>query len=655
MIAPGRPRSLALLSAAALACAVATLAACGGDPRPCDASGIPQPGRNELVCAAEFEAQADRPFDASLPGALTMKTIVDRQDGLRPWFLDTDVYPLHRLFAVAHLGWPAGEPFINQYFAPSRRFLLGAITYYEEPDLWTYELAPYDTADARMIADAFHALAGAAYFGDRLRFHPVSEVQEALAPTIAGVPYVLTDEIWHGISYQPLNLGETYARVRVLTADELATTYVSPRELVVLDRVPNDLSVVAGVVTEQLQTPLSHVNVLSQQRGTPNMAFTSAHERFAPLEGRWVRLTVRAFDWEVAEVTADEAEAWWQEHRPPPTVIQPADDSVGGVLDIDAVGVADIPRVGGKAAHYGVLRHIGASVHVADALALPVRHYRQFLAANGFDVRIHAMLADPAFRSDGNARKAMLLQLQADMLAAPVSPALLDELTTRLTAEFPATRMKFRSSTNAEDLEHFTGAGLYTSAAGAVGDPARPLDVAIKTVWASMWNFRAFEERDYAGIDHEQVAMAVLVNPAYIDELANGVAITANIFDPRPGAEDAFYVNAQAGDLSVVLPDPGITADQLLLFFFHNGQPATYYVHSNLVGPGETVLTRSELFMLGQALTGIRERFRRDYQPPPGYGFLPVDVEWKLVDTPQGHQIWIKQARPYPGRGTTAP
>jgi phosphoenolpyruvate synthase/pyruvate phosphate dikinase len=89
-------------------------------------------------------------------------------------------------------------------------------------------------------------------------------------------------------------------------------------------------------------------------------------------------------------------------------------------------------------------------------------------------------------------------------------------------------------------------------------------------VWASVWSFRAFEERDYAGIDHEQVAMAVLMTPAYVDELANGVAVTANIFDPRPGAEDGFYVNAQLGDASVVLPDPGVTADQFLLFFFHS-------------------------------------------------------------------------------------
>ena len=646
-----RPRRLAALATAALSLSLAALAAgCGDDDPVCDTSGA-VPGRNRLVCQAEFEAQADRPFDASLPGALTMKTLIDRADGNKPWLVDTVAFPLHRLFAVAHLGWPAGQPFINEYFAPSRRFILGAITYYEEPDIWTYEMAPYDNASAALITTAMKQLAAATYFGDRLRFHPTSEEQEALAKTLSGVPYVLTDELWAGISYQPLNLGETYARVRVLTAEALATTYVSPRELLVLNRVPNDLSVVAGMVTAELQTPLSHVNVLSQQRGTPNMALQGALARFAPLEGKWVRLTVRAFDWELAEVTADEAERWWQDHRPPPVAIPEPDVSVTDILDVDDLELADIPAVGGKAAHYGLLRNIGASVHVADALAVPVAHYRRFLADHGLDVRIRAMLADPAFRADGNVRRVELGRLQADMLARPVSPALLATLTARLEAEFPATRMKFRSSTNAEDLEHHTGAGLYTSAAGQVGDPDRPIDVALKTVWASVWNVRAFEERDYASIDHERVAMAVLINPAYIDEIANGVAITANIFDPRPGAEDGFYINAQLGDASVVQPSPGVTADQLMLFFFHNGQPATYYVRSNLIAPGQTVLTRAEVFALGQALTGIRERFRRSYQPPPGYGFLPVDVEWKLIDTPQGRQIWIKQARPYPGRG----
>jgi pyruvate,water dikinase len=293
---------------------------------------------------------------------------------------------------------------------------------------------------------------------------------------------------------------------------------------------------------------------------------------------------------------------------------------------------------------------------VRDALAVPVVFYRRFVTANGFDTRITAMLADPGFRSDGNVRRQMLDALRADMAAAPVDAADLAAIESAVTAGFGATRMKFRSSTNAEDLERHTGAGLYESRAGAVGDPLYPVDAALKTVWASIWNVRAFEERDYAGIDHTQVAMAVLVTPSFPDELANGVAITANVYDPAAGGEDGFFVNGQLGEASVVQPPPGVRVDSLLYYFFHAGQPATYYTRSNLVAPGTSVLTRAQLFDLGRALEALRDGFAGDYDPPAGYGALPMDVEWKLVDEGGGaHTIWIKQARPYPGRGSTTP
>src|SRR6185436_11949522 len=114
---------------------------------------------------------------------------------------------------------------------------------------------------------------------------------------------------------------------------------------------------------------------------------------------------------------------------------------------------------------------------------------------NGFDVEIAAMLVDPEFKNDGNVRRAKLADLQTRMRAAPVDADFLAALTARLEADFPATRMKFRSSTNAEDLAHHTGAGLYDSRSGAVGDPTRPIDDALRVVWSSVWNFRAFEER----------------------------------------------------------------------------------------------------------------------------------------------------------------
>ena len=638
------PRSLLALGVVLL------VASCGERDAPtCESETLPF--RSELHCALELEAQAARPLDTALPGVITVKTIVDRARDNTLTFQDTTAYPLHSRFAVEHLGWPPGAPFAEQYVSSSRRFLLGSVSHYAEPDVYAYELAPYDTASAEMIATTMRAIARATYFGDRLAFHPISEEQLAIAAMLPDdIDVITTEELWAGITYQPLNLGETYARVRVLTAAELATTYVSPREIAVLDRVPNDLSVVAAVVTDEFQTPLSHVNVLSQQRGTPNMGLDGAAARFAPLEGRWVRLTVGAFEWEVVEVTAEAAEAWWQTHRPPPADIPAPDFSVTEIRDIDDVVLADIPAVGGKAAHYAALRDIGPPVQIRDAVVIPVAFYRQFLVDNGFDVQIAAMLADPAFRSDGNARRQMLDALRTRMMAAPVTPSALATIEARLAQQFPNTRMKFRSSTNAEDLARHSGAGLYDSKAGQVGDPLRPVDVALKTVWASVWNVRAFEERDYAGIAHDRVAMAVLVNPSYSDEAANGVAITANLYDPAAGGEDAFFINAQVGEVSVVQPDPGVSADTLMYYFFHPGQPATYYTRSNLVAGG--VMSRSELFELGQALAAIRTKFASTYDPPTGYGYLPMDVEWKLVaDGTGARRVWIKQARPFPGRG----
>jgi len=625
---------------------LALVAGCGGDAAVCEDE--PRPSRPELHCEDELRAQAARPLDASLPGAITVKTIIDRADDGAVHFLDTNAFPLHAGFAIEHLGWPPGTPFVEQYFAPTRRFVLGAVTYYEEPDVFVYEIAPYDTADVEMIASAFDALAGATYFGDRLYFHPTSEEQLARAADLPErIPVITTEEIWAGIDYQPLNLGETYARVHVLTAAELATVYVGPRELAVLDRVPGDLSVVAGVVTEEFQTPLSHINVLSQQRGTPNMGLRDAQATFAPLDGRWVRLRVGAFEWEVEEVTAEEADAWFEDHRPAPVEVPAPDYAVTALLDIDDVGLADLAAVGGKAAHYGELRDIGPEVRIRDAMVIPVSYYRDFLVEHGFDARIAAMLADETFRNDGLARQQMLAELRADLVAAPIAPATLAAIEAYLEASFPATRIKFRSSTNAEDLEHHTGAGLYDSKSGQVGDPTRPVDVAIKTVWASVWNFRAFEEREYASIDHLEVAMAVLGNPSFGAEDANGVAITANVYEPGPGGVDAFFINAQVGEASVVEPEPGVTADSLLYHFFHTGQPATYYTRSSLTAGGATVLDREQLFELGQQLYAIRRHFAAIYDPPEGYGQLPMDVEWKL----DGGEIFIKQARPYPGRG----
>ena len=627
--------------------------ACDDGHTPCDSSGA-LPSRPALHCPEEFQAQAARPLDSALPGAVSVKTIIDQGDADRVHFQDTETYPVHRAFAVAKLGWPPGMPFVEQYHYPQRRFLLGAVTYYEEPDVWAYEMAPYDTASAEMITKAIGLLGRASFFGDELHFHPTSREQLATAEDLGGdIPVVTTEEIYAGTNYQPLNLSETLAQVRVLTVDELETGYVSPREIAVVDRAPNDISVVAGIVTAEFQTPLSHVNVLSQQRGTPNMALRDARERFAPFEGKWVRLKVDAFAYTLEEVTRDQADAWWEQHGPPRVTVPEPDVERTGLLRLDDLGLTDIPAVGGKAAHFGELRDL-AEIRVRNGFAIPVAHHHQFLVEHGFDADIEAVLADQRFRSDGIYRRQALADLRARMRAAPLGEDFETLLIERIRADFPATRMRFRSSTNAEDLGVFTGAGLYSSASGDPDDPTRPVADAVKSVWASLWNFRAFEEREYAGIDHRRVLMAILVHPTYVDETANGVAITANLYDPAPGGEDAFYVNVQRGEESVVRPAPGIVSEQLMYYHFHLGQPATYYTQSNLVTPGTTVLSRRELYQLGQGLDAVRQHFASHYDPPAGFGRLPMEVEFKrVVDRGETH-IEIKQARRFPGRGAAS-
>ena len=628
-----------------------------------------------IGCFADYEAVAAAPLVESIPGALSAKTVIDRVDGNQFYIQNSRRYPIHWEFASARLSGN-GLPLVPQlgqfnqteYYTPDRRFLLGALNYYEGPGIWAYEIAPYDTASAEMITEAFRIIRDHHWQGDKLRFHPTSDTvaREALRLP-ADVPVVGSEELFQGITYQPLNLARSLGRLRFMTEDQLLTEYLSFRDIVVLEAIPNDIEVCSGIITAEFQTPLSHINVLAQNRGTPNMglagAFTNAELR--ALDGKWVEFEVGATDYRVAEVSQAEADAWWESNRPPAVGIPRADLSVTDLRDLEEVldmslGLeaaidAAIPAFGGKATHYGGLTEITSMpIPYPKGFVIPIFYFFQFMEQNGFDQRLTAMLADPAFNGDPATRELALINLQNDMLAAPVDNALTALLVEKLSTQFPDKRMKFRSSTNAEDLDGFTGAGLYTSASGALGDPSRPVLDAVRTVWASVFRFRAFEERSYRSISHREVGMAVLVNYSYPSEDSNGVAITSNIFDPT-GVEPGFYINVQRGETSVVLPPEGVTSDQFVYLSDLPGQPIVYLAHSSLIRPGTTVLTRAQVEELGQALSAIHAFFSPVYGPNTPDRFYGMDVEFKFntdpLDPTRTSRLVIKQARPYPGRG----
>jgi hypothetical protein len=287
-----------------------------------------------------------------------------------------------------------------------------------------------------------------------------------------------------------------------------------------------------------------------------------------------------------------------------------------------------------------------------DAFAVPVYYYRKHMEQNGFDQWVKDMLADKDFQGDAKVRAEKLKELQDAIIAAPIDEDFYAMLLDKLAADFPGVRMRFRSSTNAEDLDGFTGAGLYTSKTGDPNDPAKPVDLAVKQVWASVWNFKAFEEREYRSIDHMAVGMALLCHMAFTSEEASGVALTANIFDTT-GLEPGFYVNVQYGEASVVLPDPGVTTDSFIYYYDYPGQPIVFLSHSNLIPEGTTVLDNAQTYELGTALKEIHKFFLSLYGPQPGEKkFYAMDVEFKFDGEPgETAKLSVKQARPHPGWG----
>ena len=659
-----------LVLATVTALGLVALPACSDDPSfVCQGATTETEFLQTIGCADDFTALASKPLDATIPSARSVKTVLDREDGSALYFQNSTLFETHYSFASTHLSGN-GLPIVpmlavfntTEYFSPSRRFALGALTHYEQPDKWVYEISPYDTASAELITEAYTVIAKHAYIGDKLYFHPTSETIADVAKDLPeSVKVITTDELFEGITYQPLNIAESYGQVHFYTAAALTTgqAYLSFRDIAVLDTVPNEISVAMGIITDAFQTPLSHVNVLSKNRGTPNMALTGAFTDPAlrALEGTWVRLSVNAFDYTIEEVTKEAADAWWDEHRPTMVQVPGADLAATDLRDdTSIIDLADTTRTlkvkikeatrafGGKAAHFGALSQIDGVPH-PKAFAIPLYYYFQFMQQNGFDVRVQQLLADPMFVDDAATRDRELAALRADMMVAPVDPAFEALVLAKLSTEYPNTRMKFRSSTNAEDLDGFTGAGLYTSIAGDPGDANRPVLDAIREVWSSVWFFKAFEERSYRGIDHLAVGMAMLVHRSFPDEEANGVALTNNPYD-KSGLVPAFYVNAQLGGSSVVLPDAGVTTDQYLHYFAQSGQPVVFIGHSNLTAPGANVLDASQILELSTALDKLHSYFRASYGA--GVDWYAMDVEWKFDGEPgQRPSLFIKQARPY--------
>jgi len=400
---------------------------------------------------------------------------------------------------------------------------------------------------------------------------------------------------------------------------------------------------------------LAHVNILSQGRGTPNLALPNAHNHpeIKPLIGKLVRFEVTAGGFSVALADPKEAEVFWATNTENTTPLVPRlDVNTKALTDLTQVGIESLPAIGAKAAqiaelfkvsNFGSQCNAGNSFAVPEkAFAIPMHHYLTHFEASGAQAFLATVRADPLFTSDIAYRRLSLSTLQQMMLQHPVAPALLSQVESWVQTRFGNKRVRFRSSSNTEDLATFNGAGLYTSISAELDDDSRRVDDAIRTVWASLWNFRAYEERSFANVDQTRVAMGVLVHLAFRNERANGVAIARNILNPS--RSDQYYVNSQAGEASVTNPAPGIITEQLVYQWPPRTPRLTYHSHSSLTN--SPVITAAEVQVLACAMSAIQNHFRPLLDPLEEDRWFTMESEFKFLG--ETRQFLIKQARPYP-------
>ncbi len=571
------------------------------------------------------------------------------------YFQNSKVYPYHYDFAVQCLGWTIDlETFNRQtYFSEHRQNLAGSIIAHDhyEPDdttqgIYTMEFWPTDPVTFEFVELAFGLIGGSMPFAkDRLFYHPPGETQRALYQSekdlyeASSVAVIQTEELFAGVNYTALTTGQAYGRLRVIDGPET----VSARDIVVYRTIPNTLPHVAGIITEIPQTPLSHVNVKARQNNTPNAYIRDAATRsdISALADRYVHFVADSDGYTLQEASLEEVEAFLESVRPAEPQTPPRNLAVTQIAPLAEIGSADADSFGAKAANVAELRRFLPSGMVPDGFAVPFYFYDEFMKLNGFYEKATAMMADPDFQRDPEVRVARLASFRRRLLEGDVPAWMLDALDAMHRSFEPGTSLRCRSSTNNEDLPDFNGAGLYESYTHHPDEGH--IAKSIRQVWASLWTYRAFEERDFYRIDHLQAAMGVLVHPNYENEQANGVAVTKNIYDEY---WRGYYVNVQVGEDLVTNPPANSIPDEFLVADLAGSEryEIQYVRRSNLVPDGGPILTKEQIFELADVMRLINMHFRAVYKAPPANTRFAMDIEFKI--TADG-RLNIKQARPW--------
>jgi|GEM_PF-5816160 len=526
------------------------------------------------------------------------------------------------------------------------------------------------------------ALRAALPFSVDVAYFPMqTSAIEATTTWTGDIPVVSMPSLSDG--FEVYNPGTAVGRLRVLTPEEFAEQdedgTLGYQDILALWEAPEDMErMVGGIITNTRQGELSHLNLRAIARGTPN-CYRESFDWLLDYQDLLVRVECTQEGLLIDWATMSEAEEYWASWKPDPVSIPTLDLTYNEMPTLDEIPVdtdtdwnESMRRFGAKATQLATIYKDLPAQYQLLGFAIPFRHYNEFMAQAGgaFDFgegpqtlilqdALNTMLQDPTFQSNGSVRMDWLDQLRDAIEEAPVGEELLTEISEQIQTVFgdTTTMVRFRSSSNAEDDCRFSGAGLYKSTSVCLADgldddtegpshcdpeqeKERTVARGLRKVWGSLWKLGAYEERDWFGIDHSHVSMAILVNTRSQNEQANIVVFSGN---PQIHDDYRYLVNAQAGELDVVSSAPGVYPESSYLTLSETGEVTLIerLRESSELPEGTPVLSDDRLSELGNVYWNIL----KNYPPPshpPGFRLL-TDTEWKILSD---DRLIVKQLRP---------
>lgn len=410
---------------------------------------------------------------------------------------------------------------INQnYKVPDRQFIFGTLSWLKHEKKFVYEFWEGDVLTDNILQYANKTIKNTFY--TNVSFKVNSTLHEKVAHSI-NIPFITQEDVVKGQSYIALNRGKAKGKLRIVESVENAED-IQPTDILILKETPISIPPVAGIISEQPSTILSHVNILTRSWNVPNIYLRDASKVLKDYNNKYVELEAKQKDYSIKIINKAPKAKSIDTFRE----IEMPDITATYLFRLKDLKASDSRYCGAKAANLGAIKNRINKVIVPDGFAIPFGQYYKFVQKNKLYRRVKEMESLPDFKTNAQIRKQELEKLRAEIVSWEVDKKTAESWVEQWKKQLQGKGVFVRSSSNSEDLPQFSGAGLYTTIPNI--NNAKDLETAVKTVWASVFNYEAYEARRHAGIPQDGVMMSVFVQES-IDSDYSGVMITKDPFD----------------------------------------------------------------------------------------------------------------------------